>query len=197
MALFPHPNRWIDLMRRVPLALLATTIAACSAGGAQPSAPPTPVPATLERFVATAPDSIALERQPCFGSCPVYRVSLDRTGRVRFGPILEAFPVQPASDSISPHAILYLMQEAERASIGTLPLPLAESSLCAQMATDMPTAEVYLYAASGVTHISDYHGCLPADPGDRARLEALRAFERSIDAVTGSYRWSAGSTFRR
>lgn len=180
--------------RHVPLCL---ALAGCASGMSSQQATPSVAPPDLQRFEATAPDSIALERQPCFGSCPVYRVSLDRAGRVRFGPLLEAFPVAAAADSITPHAILYLMQEAERASVEALPLPLAESGLCAQMATDMPTADVYLYRRSGVLHISDYHGCLPAAPADRARLEALRMFERTIDAVTGSYRWSGQGTARR
>jgi len=39
----------------------------------------------IESFRASLPyESISLERTPCFGSCPVYRVTLHRSGRAEF-----------------------------------------------------------------------------------------------------------------
>ena len=39
----------------------------------------------IESFRASLPyESISLERTPCFGSCPVYRVTLHRSGKAEF-----------------------------------------------------------------------------------------------------------------
>ena len=51
---------------------LALLLTACWTG----SASPPPTPAVESRF------EITLERTPCLGTCPVYRVSIDGDGRV-------------------------------------------------------------------------------------------------------------------
>ena len=40
-------------------------------------------PALTPEAAAVA-DAVSLERGPCFGTCPVYTVTLDRSGSVRF-----------------------------------------------------------------------------------------------------------------
>lgn len=51
-------------------------LAACWTGAAAPDEPAPPeIPSTFE---------ITMERTPCFGTCPVYRVSIDGDGRVKW-----------------------------------------------------------------------------------------------------------------
>ncbi len=48
-------------------------------------APPLMTPDQTKAFVTNLPyDSITLERTPCFGSCPVYSVTLYRSGKAEF-----------------------------------------------------------------------------------------------------------------
>ena len=44
---------------------------------------PAPKPARSD-VDTSAEDRITLERRPCFGACPVYTVTLERSGKVRF-----------------------------------------------------------------------------------------------------------------
>ena len=55
-------------------------VAAC-APAPRPAAEAAPTPTPR---VETEGDGITLERGPCFGTCPVYTVTLSRSGAVRF-----------------------------------------------------------------------------------------------------------------
>ncbi|HYW09582.1 MAG TPA: DUF6438 domain-containing protein [Longimicrobium sp.] len=153
---------------------LALFLVAALAGCSPPPAD-TAVPATGERV-----DSIALERLPCFGTCPVYRVVIARTGRVRFAATNPA--TVNVTDSVAPQGFAGLAREADAIGFWTLPGTIAESPLCGPQRTDGPSAVVTLYTAGGVKEVHDYQGCagVPA---------ALRAFEERIDRVTRSERW--------
>jgi len=141
---------------------------------------------------AAGVDSIVLERMPCFGSCPAYRLSVASSGRVHFGSRNPGDSAQTADDSVPPGAVADLLAHAERAGFFQLPeRPADDSALCPHRATDHPTVTVAVYAGARTKQVEDYTGChVSVDPPRVAeRLLGLRAFEAAIDSVAGSGRW--------
>jgi hypothetical protein len=67
-----YKARWLS-------ALLALNIGGC---GRQPAAPPPHAPAPVK--AAEGFDTLRLERDPCFGSCPVYAVEIGKDGKGSF-----------------------------------------------------------------------------------------------------------------
>ena len=156
--------------------LLASTLAACATS---------PSPGAHASGLRAA-DSLALERSPCLGRCPVYRVVVARFGRLRLEPgVNRGWPdydtvVQATSiDSIPPTRAEELFNTAARIRFDTLPGSIQDDpELCRSLSTDAPTALVTLWLPGRVIAVRDYHGC---EPGS----DALRRFEEQIDEVTG------------
>lgn len=143
-------------------------------------------------------DSIVLERTPCFGTCPAYRLSVARTGVVVFASRNHGDSARVARDSISPGAVAWLRAEAERQGVLRLPAVIADDhSLCPDRATDHPTFAVSFFSRDRTYRITDYHGCFASnDHSIVSALDGLRHFEAEIDSVTGSSRWVRPNRFR-
>ena len=172
------------MFRRMIAPLVPCLALACIAPGtsSRSTAVPTAASATL--------DSIRLERTLCYGTCPAYRLHLDRDGRVRFLSLNPGDSGRIAQDSISPAALLFLQREAERIGCCALPDSLNGTPLCADWATDHPTATVTVFRRDGMKRVVDYHGCFDrVDHSVQPVVARLRTFEYAIDGVTGSRRW--------
>src|SRR5215211_7798103 len=97
-------------MRTAPLTLTALlVVAACARSSGADRAEPAPA------------DSIVLERQPCFGLCPVYRVSIAASGVVRFASRDSSGKRYVEGDTIAPAEFTRLLGGAERAGLDSLP----------------------------------------------------------------------------
>ena len=168
-----------EVSMRISTALaLAALAAGCRpAQSAGPAAP-------------SAPDSIVLERGPCFGSCPTYRLSLARSGAVHFVSSSRGDVGREERGSITPAQFLALAAEAERIGFDQLPDNIRESRYCERMATDLPSADVSIFRGAAVKTVRDYLGCFDGPPG-------LRRFESAIDSVAGSSRWVRPSAIGR
>lgn len=141
---------------------------------------------------ADAPDSISYETGPCFGACPVYRVTLYADGRGtfegrRFTAVegersfratpdqFRAFsahlaPVRPASGSVR-HA----------------------GENCAMTATDMPSAEVRWRSTAGEQSLYFYFGCdMERHRALAERLRAAPALLPIAEMIGGPQRPSTG-----
>ena len=147
---------------------------ACLAAGCRPRPP---VPAT-----PPAPDSIVLERTRCFGICPAYRLSLARSGAVRFRSLNPGDSTRTASDTLPRGAFERLARQAAELGFDALPDRIAGSELCGTMATDHPSAIVTLFRGARAKRVEDYHGCYPGPA-------ALRRFELAVDSTARSERW--------
>ena len=137
--------------------------------------------------VSPSLDSITLERSPCFGACPAYRLSLNRDGTVVF---VSRYSGETVRDSVAPGALVWLRDEAERRGLTGLPeVIMRDRALCPTMASDSPTATVTLYWTTRRHQIIDYLGCFVGDnPSTPPRLSALRRFEAAIDSVARTAR---------
>ena len=145
---------------------------------------------------ATAADSVVLERMACYGTCPIYRLSVAKSGRVAFLSREPGDQGRTVVDSIAPTTAARLLADAAKAGIYSLPDAVStDRRLCATAATDFPSYAVTVYDASGAKGVVDYAGCfqhMGAKPGDWSvapGLAPLRAYENAIDSITGSVRW--------
>lgn len=162
-------------MRITHLAVLAVLAAGC-----RPAPPAGPA-------AAPAPDSIVLERGPCFGSCPTYRLTLARSGAVHFVSSSRGDVGREERGSITPAQFQWLAAEAERIGFDRLPDNIRESrQYCRQMATDHASANVSIFRGAALKTVRDYLGCHDGPP-------ELRRFEAAIDSVAGSSRWTRPS----
>lgn len=155
-------------------ATLAVAITGCRRGAGQASVPGGEAPARA--------DSVVLERTRCYGTCPAYRLSLARTGVVRFTSRWPA-DTPPGEGTVTVGAFDELVADAGRIGFWQLPDRIQGSSLCQVMMTDLPTATVTVFARGRSKAVEDYHGC------HGGPLEDLRRFEQRIDSVAGSRRW--------
>ena len=94
------------------------------------------------------PDSVVLERTPCYGTCPAYRLRVSRGGDVAFESRNAGETRTVASGSVAP-AVLDSLYAGATAS-GLLQLPdsiVCGSPLFVDCATDHPTMIVGCMAA--------------------------------------------------
>ena len=160
------------------IALLGVTLgtAACASRGGSDT-PPAP----------TASDHISMARGPCFGACPMYRVTIRGDGRVTFEGDRFVEITGEHTGTADPAEVAALFAHLD--SIGYFRMPSnitpSNESACGGHWTDMPSAELSVVYAGASHDVNHYHGC-PKAPESLMRLEAR------IDAVAGSQRWIGG-----
>jgi hypothetical protein len=151
-----------------------------------------PRTAAVATSSVAAADSLVLERAPCFGDCPSYRLVLDASGRVAYASRNPGDSTS-GTDRVAPSTLATLVARAEALDFFGLPGRVRdEPALCPRFATDHPTATLVIYRAAGAKSVEDYHGCRlegAAAPAAVARLRQLRALEAAVDSLTGSARW--------
>ena len=123
--------------------MLALSAAASSA----PSKPPgTPV------------QTITYETGPCFGRCPVYRVTINSDGSGSFEGIrfTALAGTRPFRASHAQYQAFARQLEPIRPAHGTIRY---EGRACRATATDLPSAEVTWRSRRGTQSLYFYHGC--------------------------------------
>lgn len=149
--------------------------------GCAPKPAPTPAPAAS----TTASDSavITLERTPCFGSCPVYRVAIGADGTVRFDGRRHVAHPGPGTAKIPPAVVDSLLGELRDGGyFGFADAYVAGSAACGAYATDAPSAKTSVTLEGATKRIDHDYGCADAPP-------ALARLERRIDEVAETSRW--------
>jgi hypothetical protein len=151
-----------------------------------------PQPAAEVQPGAAGADSLVLERTRCFGACPAYRLSLRADGTVTFTSRAPRDPSPVKTDAIPPSQFAWLVQQAQRIGLSSLPAVVADDkTLCPLRATDHPTVTVALFRADSTTQVIDYRGCYAAtDLSAAPPLARRRHFEAQIDSVARSERWA-------
>jgi len=144
-----------------------------------------------------APDSIALERTLCFGTCPAYRLSLRRTGEIHFTSRNPGERLDTA-DRAGPATLDSLQARAIQARFFSLPDSIDQGSpLCPDYATDHPSLTLTFFARS-TKRVYYYTGCyLRSDHTMAPALEALARLAFAFDSATGARRWIHPAPRRR
>jgi hypothetical protein len=162
----------ISTMR--PTCCLAGIVALVALGSSKGAAQQERVPADLV---------ITLERTACYGECPVYRVSIDASGKVTFQGTSFVRAKGLQTDTIPDSSVAALIATANR--IGFFGL---RESYRAPI-TDLSTTIVTITAGGRTKRVEDYFSA----PGE------LKQFEHAIDEAARTQRWIRidASTVRR
>jgi hypothetical protein len=158
--------------------LLGAALAACSPREPEPAATPAGEPsAGMDAPVIT------LERTPCFGTCPVYTVTLSRSGTVSFTGRHHVAQAGEATATVPAERVDGLLGELEAGGyFGFADAYVMDSPACGMYATDSPTVITSATRGGETKTIRHDRGCSAAPP-------ELSRLEQRIDEVAGTARW--------
>jgi len=166
------------LPRRMALLVASALAFACAR-----RAPEGPVVDSELTHQVSAADRVFLERGSCFGTCPVYTVSLDRSGVVRFEGRRFVADTGVFSAVVPPMRVDSLLAELEAGGYFRFAdRYVAGAPGCERYATDLPTVIIEVRAGGRTKRVEHDYGCAGAP-------EALSAMERRIDEVAGVGTW--------
>lgn len=127
---------------------------------------------------------VTLERTPCFGSCPVYTVSISGTGMVRFAGTRFTTQLGEAVAEIPPARVDSLVDELRSGGYFEFAdAYVVDAPACGRYATDSPTVITSVFTDGVRKEIRHDYGCGSAPA-------ALAGLERRIDEVAGTGRWT-------
>ncbi len=150
---------------------------------ARPAAP-APAAAVAPTHGAADATIVSLERRPCYGTCPVYTVTLDGTGAVRFEGRRFVADTGVSTGVIPAARVDSLAAELEAGGyFGFADRYLAGQPECPRYATDLPTVITELHVGGRIKRVEHDRGCADAPA-------ALSGLERRIDEVAGVGRWT-------
>jgi hypothetical protein len=127
-----------------------------------------------------------MERAPCYGTCPVYTVSVGGDGEVRFRGISNVAQAGERVARIPREQVDALFRYVDGIGFDRLDTSYTHgTSACGAYVTDLPTVVVSV-VRSGVTRrvVHDY-GCAAAP-------DALPELHRRIDETAGTQQWIGG-----
>jgi hypothetical protein len=164
------------------MAASASLAAAC----ARPGSPGPPAAGPTADAGQTRADSavrIRLERGPCFGTCPVYSVTLDGSGAILFEGRRFVADTGISTGRVPRARIDSLVGELTAGGyFDFADRYVAGEPGCVQYATDLPSVITEVRAGGRSKRIEHDHGCMEAP-------KALTALEGRIDSVAGVARW--------
>ena len=174
-----RPRMW----RRAVLAAASALLAAACARPASPG-PSAAGPSGADRpALADSAVRITLERGPCFGTCPVYSVTLEGSGAVLFEGRRFVPDTGISTGRVPPARIDSLVAELTGGGYFDFGDRYAAGEPgCERYATDLPTVITEVHAGGRSKRIEHDHGCMEAP-------RALTALESRIDSVAGVARW--------
>ena len=131
--------------------------------------------------------TITLERRPCFGTCPVYSITVEGNGRVRYEGTAHVSVVGSDTVSITSAQVALIVAEFDRVGYEQLVdrYGYGEPS-CPSYVSDAPTTITSLTRQGTTKRVEHDYGCADAP-------SALTALERFIDDIVRSGRWTGKS----
>ena len=125
---------------------------------------------------------IVLQRTSCFGSCPVYRVTIDADGAVFYEGEHYVQTNGPVHSSIAPGAAIALLDRAWHD--GFYDWPTSFRANC----SDMPDQFVGIRTREGLRVIWHYGGTTPGHTCSGAPKEVID-LEDAVDQTAGTAKW--------
>lgn len=130
-------------------------------------------------------DVITLERGACFGTCPIYKVSVTSDGLVTFEGFNYTKIKGKVTGRIKARDFKKLVKEFEQIRYFSLDDTYEPGQPnCDPAATDMPGVKSSIQLKGKTKSISHYQGCLHSEI-----VRALFALDRRIDEVAGTAKW--------
>ena len=171
--------------------LLTAFSLAATAGCTQKSAAVADTAATaVAPAIANAVDTsmvVALERGPCRGRCPVYRVELYGDGNVRFEGKQYVARMGAQRGTTTPAAIQELLRGINASEFTTIDTSFVMgSAACGQYMPDLPMSTLSAKIGTQIKRVQ-------LDPGCKNAPRSLRAFEAQVDSIAQTAKWIAGA----
>jgi hypothetical protein len=166
------------------LLLISGSVLACGHPKSNTQPAPAPAPLPLQDAVAVDSTWITLERTPCFGTCPVYKLNIGSNGAVvfdgiRFVPQMGRVTDQLTSADVS--ALKKAFDDARFADIKVDYVPGSE--VCRNAMTDNPSAITSITTGGVTKTVRHYYGCHDAPA-------SLKILESQIDSIARTSRWT-------
>lgn len=160
------------VVRRFYLALIPAVLGACAPKPTEPS-PVAPPPV----------EQIVMHRSGCFGSCPIYTVTVGSSGKVSFDGENHVAKRGGSEWKISRQDFDFLMESLEHIGFFRLKETYRfEPDGCKQWWTDSPTVDIVVTRGEIKKQVSYYYGCKGIP--EAAQLDWL---SRTIDVVAKTY----------
>ena len=134
--------------------------------------------------VIAAGDSIVLERGRCYGTCPQYRVTVSRSGAVKYTGVANVTRLGNATSTIAPSAAAELLSHVGNNGVFEIPDSIVTGNpACGAAAEDLPRVTMVLGLGGRTKRIVHDYGCSGAP-------RSLRQWHARIDSVSGSVKWT-------
>lgn len=171
-------------------ALAWLVIAATAACGGAPATPPQPsAQAPLSNTVVETQEPHALlaslQRTACFGSCPIYKISVFRDGAIEWEGAQYVKILGKVAARATPAQIQQL-----RAAFAKAGFSMMRASYEQEMVTDQPSMIVEYADGANVKTVRHYGGDSNAPP-------SLSELESSIDTILNTEQWIDSADLRR
>lgn len=169
------------LLRGVLSARFAMVIATLGCGtGAAVARSPSPARAGETRSQATL---ITLERKPCFGTCPVYVVTVTGDGVVVFDGRAHVDSIRRVTSRIDTDHVAGLIRLFDESQFFTLDdRYLYGEQNCRQYAADAPIVITSITTGNRAKKVEHDAGCFSVP-------QRLVDLEQKIDEIVGTARW--------
>jgi hypothetical protein len=153
-------------------------LASCARNGAESK------PAAQSSQSTTSGPVITLERTACFGSCPVYTMSVSSSGEVQYEGRAHVRKVGAATGRVPRERVDSLLSELDRGGYFTFAERYTSPEpACGRYVTDSPSVITSVTLRGRTKRITHDYGCGGA-PG------ALVVLEHRIDEALNSDQWT-------
>jgi hypothetical protein len=139
--------------------------------------------AAAQETTAPADTVIRLQRTACYGSCPIYSVTIDARGAVTYDGEKFVRVVGRQTARVAPSVVASLLTSAERIRFFDLRdayRVINNPDGTVLMVTDLPTTITTMTVNGRTKRVENYVGA----------PDELAAFERAIDEAAGTKRWT-------
>lgn len=162
-----------------------------------PSTAVADTPHTATRASTPPFDELRMSRSGCYGTCPIYTITVSGDGHVTWHGENFVRVLGPAEAQLSAVQMQALRIELDRADLTRLRDTYASpSDGCPALWTDAPGVELSLRRGSSVKTIHHYLGCM--DPkGNAVYPAALATLELRIDEIVRTREWVEQVAARR
>ena len=127
--------------------------------------------------------TVRLERFACFGTCPVYTVTIHGDGRVEYNGKSSVKQKGTRDGRIETDTIRTLISEFAKAKFWALPEEYSEAQCTGRVCTDMATAVTELTVRGVTRRVEHYYGCGSAP-------KVLFDLEAAIDRSANVEQWT-------
>jgi hypothetical protein len=165
---------------RISCLSFVAILAACSQATAK-----LPQSQIAEKAPQTIISSVTMHRSGCYGTCPIYKVTVSANGSVEFDGERHVLVFGKSKGSISRVDYGYLLQSIDRLQFSNWNEQYRfEKNGCKSVWTDNPTVDIVVRAGDRKKHVSYYYGCRGF-----ALAPKIDLLSKIIDDVAGTVQW--------